>query len=155
MNLMVTGWALPGNPPFGTTQDRAVQFLSRSYQSAWSSLTDALGAPNANTPVQIAVPTTQADVTKWRVLLWVALHLIVMLASLFSFALHQRTSYPWLEDPDFAALFLNTEELRRREVWEETDPWKPNAHIPDVTVSLGYGGSNRRRIIVHNPMQNK
>lgn len=153
MNLMVTEWALPPSPPFNTTKDIAIEFLSRSYQSAWSSLTDALGAKTFNTDVQIAVPTTQAYVTKWRVLLWVGLHIIVASASVFSFALHQNTSYPWLEDPGFAVLFLDTEELRRREVWGENDPWKPNVHTPDVMLSLASGGSRRRRIIVRNPMQ--
>jgi hypothetical protein len=153
MNLMVTGWSVPQNPPFKTTQESTVEFISRSYQSAWSSLTDTFGSPTFETDVQIAVPTTQARITKWRVLLWVGLHLVVMAASLFTFALHQNTSYPWLEDPGFSVLFLDTEELRRRQVWGENDPWKPNVHIPDVTLSLAYGGSRRRRIVVHNPMQ--
>lgn len=153
MTLTVTGWALPGSPPFNTTQERAIQFISRAYQSAWSSLTETVGVPNGVSPVWIAVPTTQAYITKWRVLLWVALHLIVMLSSVFFFVLNRHTNYPWLEDPDFAVLFLDTEALRRREVWEDTDPWKPNAHVPDVTVELVNGGSNRRRIVVRNPMQ--
>lgn len=150
MNLMVTEWAVP---PIDSTKDRAIEFLSRSYQAAWSSLTDSLGQKSFTSDVQYAVPTTQAKVTTWRVLFWVALHLIVMLAALFSFASHQSTSYPWLRNPALAVLFLDTEELRRREVWGENDPWEPDPKTPDVTLSLADGGSNRRRIVVHHPVK--
>ena len=153
MNLMVTGWALPPDPPFKTAKERATEFLSRSYQAAWSSLTDSLGQKSLTTDVQIAVPATQAHITKWRVLFWVALHLIVVLAGLFSFVLHQSTSYPWLENSAFAVLFLDTEELRRKEVWGENDPWDPDARTPDVALSLRNGGGRRRRIIVHRSME--
>jgi len=59
-------WAAP---PFNTTEERATEFLSRSYQAARSSLTDSLGEKSLTANVQIASPTTQAHVTKWRVLL--------------------------------------------------------------------------------------
>ena len=149
-SLMVTGWALPQNPPFNGTQQNATEFLSRSYQSAWSSLTDSLGDHSLDSNVQSAVQATQAYILKWRVALWIALHLVVVSAGLFSFILHQSTSYPWLEDPDFAVLFLDTEQLRRREVWGQNDPWTSKAGTPPVSLSLVDGGSNRRRIIVHN-----
>jgi len=153
MSLMVTGWVIPSNPPFNAMQDQAVQFLSRSYQSAWSSLTDSLGDPSFTTPVQIAVPTSQADIAKWRVLLWVGFHLIVMSAGIFSFILQQSATYPWLQDPTFAVLFLDTDELRRSEVWGESDPWKPNAGVPNVMLSLVDGGNIRRRLTTLNPTQ--
>src|SRR5258707_7952322 len=148
---MVTGWAVPPDPPFKTAKERATEFLSRSYQAAWSSLTDSLGQKSFTSDVQIAVPTTQAHIKKWRVLLWVALHLIVMLSALFSLASHQSTSYPWLRNPALAVLYLDTEELRRRDVWGENDPWGPDVNNPDVKLSLADGGSSRRRIIVHHP----
>lgn len=152
MNLMVTQWAFPPDPPFKDAKERTIEFLSRSYQASWSSLTDSLGQRSLTTDVQIAVPTTQAYVTKWRVLFWVGLHLIVILAAVFSFAMHQSTSYPFLSNPALAVLFLDTEELRRREVWGENDPWEPDVNAPDVMLSLADGGSSRRRIIVsHNP----
>jgi hypothetical protein len=77
-----------------------------------------------------------------------------MVTGVFSFVLQQSTSYPWIENPAFAVLFLDAEELRSKEVWGGNDPWEPHVQIPPVTLSLDGGGSRKRRIrVVQNSIQ--
>ena len=141
MTLLASGWAYPDD--FPTVQDRAVEFLSRSYQSAWNALTDNSGEHSLATNLTLSVKTTEAHVTKWRVLLWVLLHLFPAAAKLFFYADHRSTSYPWLDSPPFDALFLDTEELRN-----VCDSWNPDEKLPDVMLKLADANSRRRRIVV-------
>jgi len=143
MNLMATGWAFPPPDRFPKMQDSAVEFLSRSYQATWNSLTDTFGEKGLATNLRLSVLTTQASVMKWRVWLWVLLHLFSIAARLFFYADHRSTRYPWLDSPAFAALFLDTEALR-----DECDSWKPDENLPNVMLKLENGDNRRRRIVV-------
>jgi len=86
---------------------------------------------------------TQAIITKWRVLVWVLLHLFSIVARLFFYSIHRSTRYPWLDSAPFAALFLDTEALRN-----ECDSWNPDEKIPNVMLKLENADSRRRRIVV-------
>ena len=146
--LLSSAWAYPPEEqPFPKVQDRAGEFLSRSYQSAWNALTDSSGERSLTTNLKLSVKTTEALVTKWRVLVWVFLHLFPIFAKLFFYANHRSTSYPWLDSPSFDALFLDTEELRNA-----CDSWNPDENLPDAMLKLADPGSRRRRIVV-NPGQ--
>lgn len=141
-NLMATGWA---DPPIARTQDHAIEFLSRTYQSAWNALTSTFGERSVATDVHLSVSMTQASVTKWRVWIWVVFHLVAIAVDLVFVAEHRLARHPWVDNPDLAALFLNTEELRG--LWGSNDPWR-RGDMPDVMLRLADSEGGARRIIV-------
>ena len=75
----------------------AIEFVSRAYQSAWSSLVLTLGyiGSNNETSVAFALPASHPTVTRWRVYVWAGLHIVILLCGI-AFAYWQSCfRHPW------------------------------------------------------------
>ena len=64
--------------------------LRRSYGAVWTSLHDYLTGPGTTSGIKIAVPMSRANVSKWRVFVWMAINLLQTLAAVLFFSKIQR-----------------------------------------------------------------
>jgi hypothetical protein len=107
--------------PGETNLDKYVtEILVRSYGASWTILTSIMtGVQNEillfETDVQIAVPTSRANILWWRVSLWLLLNLLFTLSGLL-FLFVQRTSNGlMIGNPSMAALLLDTTEVHHKQ----------------------------------------
>ena len=122
-----------------TYQDMAIEFVSRSYQSAWSSLATVLGgvAQNNQTSVLIAVPASRPSVVLWRVYFWAGLHLAVLLGGIAFVYFQSRFHHPWISHPMTAAFLLDTTGIfKEGGAANAMDPWNPDAKYPAGKLKL-------------------
>ena len=114
--------AFSGAPfPGETNLDKYVtEILVRSYGASWTILTTIMtGVEDEvlffDTDVQIAVPTSRANILWWRVSLWLSLNLMFTLSGLL-FLFVQRTSNElMIGNPSMAALLLDTTEVHHKQ----------------------------------------
>ncbi|EDR03766.1 uncharacterized protein LACBIDRAFT_331186 [Laccaria bicolor S238N-H82] len=122
-NFFLSNYAIPLN--FGTNRNLGIELASRAYQAAWAALADYYTASANATTVQIALPTLRAEITHWRVYLWVALHLWVLALGLLFAYIQSRCDHPWVEDPTMAVFWLDTTAALQR----VSDPWQPGREL--------------------------
>ncbi|EDQ98762.1 uncharacterized protein LACBIDRAFT_296756 [Laccaria bicolor S238N-H82] len=117
----------------------AIEFVSRAYQSAWSSLVLTLGSigPNNETSVAFALPASHPTVTRWRVYLWTGIQLLLFLCGVAFAYWQSRFRHPWFSDPTMIAFQLDTAGLfQQGAVADPKDPWDPDAEYPAGTLQL-------------------
>ena len=88
--------------------------LTRLYRGAWNYLMDSYVSVKdvlVKTDVQIAVPTSKANVLWRRVLLWLMLNMIFILSGLLFLFCQTRCSQPVVVDAPVAALLLDTSDV--------------------------------------------
>jgi hypothetical protein len=122
-----------------TFQDVAVEFVSRSYQSAWSSLATVLGdvAQHNQTNVLVAVSASRPSVLRWRVYFWAGLHLAVLLGGITFVYYQSRFHHPWVSHPMTAAFELDTTGIfKEGGTANAMDPWNPDAKYPAEKLKL-------------------
>ncbi|EDR01126.1 uncharacterized protein LACBIDRAFT_333514 [Laccaria bicolor S238N-H82] len=134
-NLVLSTYAIPLN--YGTRRNLAIELTSRAYQAAWASSTDLGRVVFDIATVQIALPTLRAEIIRWRVYLWVALHLWVLALGLLFIYIQSHCDHPWVEDPTMAVFWLDTRAVLtksdRQLVW---DPWRPGTEIPEDGILI-------------------
>lgn len=121
MNMALADQLLFEN--FSSPQDRAIQTISRSYQAAWMSITNMFMPRTEQTNTSISVFMSLASVVRWRLCLWVALHMCVLFGGLLFVYLHSRYHHPWVADPVSAAFMLNNGDMMDARIWGGVDPW--------------------------------
>jgi hypothetical protein len=137
--IAFSAYADPVTNYSSTYQDVAIEFVSRSYQSAWSSLATILvdGTQQNQTSVMIAVSASHPSVLRWRVYFWAGLHLAVLLGGITFVYYQSRFHHPWVSHPMTAALLLDTTGICKEDgVANAMDPWNPDAKYPDVKLKL-------------------
>jgi hypothetical protein len=73
--------------------------LKLTYQGMWSATTNVLSGANFNsTAVKEQVPAVFAEVSTWRVILWVALNLLLTLASILLWMVQAGCARATVED---------------------------------------------------------
>jgi len=141
VSFTYTGFAMPPAISFPTTEKRSIELMSRAYQSAWIALTTS-GLELETTKVTVALDTSQAYVTKWRVYAWAALHLLLLLLGVLFLLLESGCHYPWLQCPPFAALALDTQRLTNQ-LSADHDPWAGGT-LPEGVLTLVDGENTAR-----------
>jgi hypothetical protein len=96
-------------PPPTNITDYTIRVLPRAYGAAWTALTDMF-APSAmlKTDVMIPVLMSRAQVSHWRVYVWLALNLLLTLSGLLFIFVQRRGQKPLVVDVAIAALLLDT-----------------------------------------------
>lgn len=132
--LLFTGYAVLQTEDM---QKFALEIVSRSYQSAWTCLTDLYGDQTGQTEVLVSVLVSKAVIDQWRVYLWVILHILVLLVGMLLVFVQSRCAHPWVDDPTLAAFLLDKGEVVGQEGWEGIDPWHPGQDkLPERLVIL-------------------
>ena len=128
-NFFLSGYAIPLN--YGTRRNFAIELTSRAYQAAWAAMADLYTTNTNATAVQIALPTLSATIIRWRVCVWAALHLWVLVLGLLFTYIQSRCDHPWVENPTMTIFWLDTRALLAKSdgqlFW---DPWQPGTEIP-------------------------
>jgi hypothetical protein len=117
----------------------AIEFVSRAYQSAWSSLVLTLGyiGPNNQTSVSFALPASHPTVTRWRVYVWAGLQLGLLLCGITFAYWQSHFRHPWFSDPTMIAFQLDTARIfQQGAVANPKDPWDPDAEPPAGRLQL-------------------
>ena len=138
-SILFSIYADPVPSDSSTLQDIAIEFVSRSYQSAWSSLATVLGsvAQHNQTSVLIAVPASRPSVVLWRVYFWAGLHLAVLLGGIAFVYFQSRFHHPWISHPMTAAFLLDTTGIfKEGGAANAMDPWNPDAKYPAGKLKL-------------------
>jgi len=93
------------------------ELLTRSYGASWASLQYSMQAssPYLETDVQIAVPTSRANILWWRVFLWLSLNLVFTLSGLIFFVIQRACNQPLIGNPALAALLLDTTGVQHKQ----------------------------------------
>jgi len=106
--------SLPGT--YHNLDGYVTELLTRSYGASWASLQYALSGSSAflETDVQIAVPTSRANVLWWRAFLWLTLNLMFTLSGLIFFVIQWTCDQPLIGNPALAALLLDTTEVQHK-----------------------------------------
>jgi hypothetical protein len=162
-NFFLTDYAIPLN--YGTRRNLAIELTSRAYQAGWAAFAD-LGTIGTNAvTVQIALPTLRAKTTHWRVYLWVALHLWVLVLGLLFTYIQSHCEHSWVDDPIMAVFWLDT----RAALPRVSDPWQPGTEIRENEMLIlehneagqqsvqvkGGSGSRQRRYSDSIPLQRR
>ena len=120
-------------------QSYAMEFVSRSYQSAWSYLAyelNSLGSEN-QTYVAFALPASHPTILQWRVYFWAGLHLGVLLCGITFAYWHSHYRHPWFSNPTMRVFQLDTAGIfREGSVADPKDPWDPTAEYPAGRLQL-------------------
>ncbi|EDR01171.1 uncharacterized protein LACBIDRAFT_333509 [Laccaria bicolor S238N-H82] len=114
-NLFFSNYSIPLN--YGTRKNLAIEMTSRGYQAAWAAFADVYAPEWDNTTVKIALPTLRATIIRWRVDLWVLLHLYTR--AVFTKSDGRLVSDPWqpgTEIRDDGMLILELDEAGQRSV---------------------------------------
>ena len=145
-NLLLSTYAIPSN--YGTRRNFAIELASRAYQAAWAASSDLAPIVFDSTTVQIALPTLRAKVIRWRVYLWVGLHLWVLALGLLFVYVHSRCDHPWVQDPTMAVFWLDTRAaLTKSDAQLVWDPWQPGTDFrEDGVLILEQNESGRRSV---------
>ena len=116
----------------------AIEFVSRAYQSAWSSLVLSLGyiGPNNQTSVSFALPASHPTVTRWRVYVWAGLQLTLLLCGVAFAYWQSHFRHPWFSDPTMIAFQLDTARIFQQGAVAPKDPWDPDAEYPAGKLQL-------------------
>jgi hypothetical protein len=148
-NLLLSKYAIPLNYS-GTRRNLAIELTSRAYQAAWAASSDLAPMAVDTTAVQIALPTLRAKVIRWRVYLWVALHLWVLALGLLFVYVQSHCDHPWVEDPTMAVFWLDTRAvLSDPEGQRASDPWQPGTKIrEDGMLMLEQNKAGQRSVQV-------
>ena len=124
-NFLLLNYAVPFNN--GTRRNLSIELTSRAYQAAWAAMADLTTTSANATTVQIALPTLSAKIIYWRVYLWVALHLWVLVLGLLFTYVQSHCDHPWVDDPTMAVFWLDTRAALQR----VSDPWQPETEIQE------------------------
>ena len=138
-HIAFSAYADPVPDDSSTYQDVAIEFVSRSYQSAWSSLAFELGnvAQYNQTSVMIAVSASHPSLLRWRVCFWAGLHLAVLLGGITFFHFQRRFHHPWVSHPMTSAFLLDTTGIfKEGEAVNAMDPWDPDVKYPAGKLEL-------------------
>ncbi|EDR01498.1 uncharacterized protein LACBIDRAFT_333257 [Laccaria bicolor S238N-H82] len=138
-HILYNAYADPVPDDSSTIQDLAIEFVSRSYQSAWSALAYVLGdvAQHNQTSVLIAVPASHPSLVLWRVYFWAGLHLAVLLGGIAFVYFQSRFHHPWISHPMTAAFLLDTTGIfKEGGAANAMDPWNPDAKYPAGKLKL-------------------
>lgn len=127
-HLIYSGYAIPQN--YGTNENLVIEMVSRTYQAAWGAYSKKYGSQFDTTAVKIALPTLRAKVLRWKVFVWVALHLGVLLLGLVFIYLQSHCDHPWTENPTMALFWLDVTAVSGMPQGTdsysmELDPWRP------------------------------
>ena len=126
--FFLSNYAIPVN--YGTNRNFAIELTSRAYQAAWTAYVDYNTISTNVTAVQIALPTLRAKIIHWRVYLWAAMHLWVLVLGLLFTYIQSHCDHPWVEDPNMAVFWLETSAvLTKSDGQLVLDPWKPGTDI--------------------------
>ena len=126
--------------------------LTRSYGGAWNLLMDSyITAQNlaVKSDVQVAIPTSKANVLWWRVLLWLVLNVMFTLSGLLFLFLQSLSRQPVVVDTPMAALLLDTSEVlhkRNRALCNFSRLVKDDEDIGYLELRQEYGG--HRHVVV-------
>ena len=124
-NFLLLNYAVPFN--YGTRRNLGIELTSRAYQAAWAAMVDLTTTSANPTTVQIALPTLSAKIIYWRVYLWIALHLWVLVLGLLFTYVQSHCDHPWVDDPTMAVFCLDT----RAALQPVSDPWQPETEIQE------------------------
>ncbi|KAF8805270.1 hypothetical protein BYT27DRAFT_7104827 [Phlegmacium glaucopus] len=145
--LNFSGYAVPRN--YDTRRDLAIELTSRSYQAAWAAYSDRYGNMFEETDVQISLPTSRVKVISWRVYLWAALHLSVLMLGLLFVYIQSYCDHPWVEDPTMAVFWLDTSAIPSSSDGQDIDPWQPGTELPsDGMLILENAGDGSRSVMI-------
>ena len=126
--------------------------LTRSYGGAWNFLMDSyISAQDlaVKSDVQVAVPTSRANVLWWRVLLWLLLNMMFTLSGLLFLFLQSLCRQPVVVDTSIAALLLDTSDVlhkKNRALCKFSKLVKDDEGIGYLELRQEYGG--HRRVVV-------
>ena len=96
--------------PYNNINNFVTQVVSRSYQMAWTALTNKFQSPSTSvsSSVEIVIQLSEAEVAVWRVYVWLVLNLLLTLTGpLFFFV--QGMDRATVIDSQIAVLLLNPE----------------------------------------------
>ena len=129
-NLFFSNYSIPLN--YGTRKNLAIEMTSRGYQAAWAAFADVYAPEWDNTTVKIALPTLRAKIIRWRVDLWVFLHLWVLALGILFIYFQSRCDHPWVDDTTMAIFWLDTRAVFTKSDGRlVSDPWQPGTEIRD------------------------
>ncbi|KAG8848708.1 hypothetical protein FRB91_010551 [Serendipita sp. 411] len=124
----------------------AIESLSRAYQASWMALTTVIGSKTGETQYDVAITSSKAVVTLWRLYAWLALHCCVLLFGLFFAYLQSKCQHPWVDNPAFSTLLLNNGHIFTPDIWMTSDPWDRDVTLPKGLIRLEDAGSSARRM---------
>lgn len=106
--------SLPGT--YNNLDEYVTELFIRSYGASWSLLNYFMQFTTEflATDVQIAVPTSRANVMWWRVVLWLTLNMMFTLSGLLFLAIQRTCDQPLIGQPSLAALLLDTTEVQHK-----------------------------------------
>jgi len=105
---------------FNNLDEYVTEFFIRSYGAAWTVFTTVLQpeqvAPTTTlqSNVQIAVPTSRANIMWWRVSLWLVLNVMFTFSGLLFLFIQSTCALPLIGKPFMAALLLDTTEVHHK-----------------------------------------
>jgi len=138
--------------PYNNLDGYVTGLLTRSYGGAWNYLMDSyirVADVAVKTDVQIAVPTSKANVLWWRVLLWLMLNMMFTLSGLLLLFLQTRCSQQVVVDTSIAALLLDTSDVlheKNRALCNFSRLVKDDEDIGYLELRQEYGG--HRHVVV-------
>lgn len=92
-----------------TMEEYLRSMLVRSYQGTWSAMTDYLAdSPTLATDVWLPFEVLKADVTPWRMYLWLELNLLLVIAGLMLVSLQNMCEVDTVDDAVITAVMLDT-----------------------------------------------
>ena len=149
-NFFFSNYAVPSN--YGTRRNLAIELTSRAYQAAWAALSNVLISESDDATVEIALPTLRTKVIRWRIYLWVALHLSVLVLGLLFIYVQSHCNHPWVEDVAMAIFWLDTRaglaSLSDGQ-GRAPDPWQPGMEIgSERALILQLDGAGQRSVQV-------
>ncbi|EDR00790.1 uncharacterized protein LACBIDRAFT_312970 [Laccaria bicolor S238N-H82] len=136
-NFFFSNYAVPSN--YGTRRNLAIELTSRAYQAAWAALSNVLISESDDATVEIALPTLRTKVIRWRIYLWVALHLLVLVLGLLFIYVQSHCNHPWVEDLAMAIFWLDTRAGLANLPGGQcvvSDPWQPGMEIRNEGVLI-------------------
>jgi len=106
--------SLPGC--YNNLDEYVTELFIRSYGAAWSVIASKteFTPETLDTDVQIAVPTSRANVAWWRVILWLSLNLMFTISGLLFLVIQVTCDQPLIGNPSMAALLLDTTEVQHK-----------------------------------------
>ena len=150
-NFFFSNYAVPSN--YGTRRNLAIELTSRAYQAAWAALSNVLISESDDATVEIALPTLRTKVIRWRIYLWIALHLSVLVLGLLFIYVQSHCNHPWVQDVTMAIFWLDTRaglaNLPDGQGRGASDPWQPGMEIGSERVLiLQLDGASQRSVQV-------
>ena len=110
--------------PINNINDFVPEVLSRSYQAAWTALTDKFQSPLTSTATSVVIPVqqlSQAHVVRWRVYIWMVLNFMLMLSGVCFFYVQSSCQKRMVIDAQIATLLLDSGEVLRDHAKRQLD----------------------------------